>query len=145
MCCWRRLDRLLDCKGIEPVNPKGNQPWIFTGRPNAEAKAPIFWPPDMKSWLIGKDPVGKEGRKKQKGMAEDEMVRQHYWLSGHEFEKIPRDSGGQRSLVCCSQWGCRVRHDLATQQQLCDSVIPLLDIFTREMKAQGQRFMHKYS
>ena len=108
LCCWRRLDRPLDCKEIKPVNPKRNQPWIFTGRTDAEAKAPIFRPPDKKSRLIEKDPGGKkEGRQKQKGTAEDEMVRQHYWLSGHEFEKILRDSGGQRSLGCCSQWGCK--------------------------------------
>ena len=79
-CFWtvvleKTLDSPLDSKEIEPVNPKGNQPWIFIGRTDAEAEAPIFWPPDAKSWLIEKDPVaGKDWRQKEKGAAEDEMV-----------------------------------------------------------------------
>ena len=94
------------CKEIKPVNPKGNQPWIFTGRTDAEAEAPILWPPDVKNWLIGKDPdAGKDQGQKEKGAAEDEMVGWHHQLNGHEFEQIPGDSGGQRSLACCSSWG----------------------------------------
>ena len=66
----------LDSKEIRPVDPKGNQPWIFTGRTDAKAEAPILWPPDVKSWLTGKDPdAGKDLRQKDKGVAEDEMVR----------------------------------------------------------------------
>ena len=82
-------------EGDQPVNPKGNQPWIFTGRTDAEANVPILWPPDVKSQLIGEDlVVGKDWRQKEKGVAEDEMVRQHHWLSGHEFEQTWGDSEG---------------------------------------------------
>ena len=65
----------LDCKEIQPVHLKGNQSWIFIGRTNAEAEAPILWPPDAKSWLIGEDPdAGKDWRQEEKGTTEDEMV-----------------------------------------------------------------------
>ena len=77
----------LDCKEIQPVHPKGNQPWIFTGRTDAEAETPILWPPDVKNWLIWKDPdAGKDWGQDEKGMTEDEMVGWHHWLNGHEFE-----------------------------------------------------------
>ena len=93
---------------------KRNQPWIVTGRTDAEAEAPIFWPPDARSWLIGKDPdAGQDWGQKEKGATEDEMVGWHHWLSEHEFDQTPWDSEGQGSLVCCSPWGCRVGHDLA--------------------------------
>ena len=83
--CWRRLLSPLDYKEIKPVNPKGNQPWILIGRTDTEAEAPIFWPSDVKSWLISKDrDTGKDWRQKEKGVAEDEMARQHFWLKGHE-------------------------------------------------------------
>ena len=81
------LESSLDSKEIEPVNPKGNQPWIFTGRTDAEAEAPILWPSDAKSQLIGKDPdAGKYWRREEKGATEHEMVGWHYRLDGHEFE-----------------------------------------------------------
>ena len=83
---------------IKPVNPKGNQPWIFTGRTDAEAEAPILWPPDAKSWLIEKDPDAGKNRGQEKGTTEDEMVGWHHRLNGHEFEKAPGNSEGQRSL-----------------------------------------------
>ena len=71
----------------DPVNPKGNQSWIFTGRTDAEAETPILWLPDAKSWLIWKDPeAGKDWRPEEKGMMEDEMIGWHHWLDGHEFE-----------------------------------------------------------
>ena len=87
LCCWRSLLRVpLDCKEIQPVHPKGNQSWMFIGRTNAEAETPILWPPDAKSWLIWKDPdAGKDWRREEKGMTEDEMVRWHHRLNGHEF------------------------------------------------------------
>ena len=82
--CWRKL---LDWKEIQPVHPKGNQSWIFIGRTDAEAEIPILWPPDVKNWLIGKDPdAGKDWRWEEKGTTEDEMVGWHHWLNGHEFE-----------------------------------------------------------
>ena len=107
--CWRRLLRVsLDCKEIQPISPKGNQPWILIGRTDAETEAPIHWPPDMKSWLTGKDPdAGKDWRQEEKGVTEDEMVGWHQWLTGHEIEQSPGDSEGQGSLVCCSPWGCK--------------------------------------
>ena len=98
------LQSPVDYKEIKSVIPKGNQPWIFTGRTDAEAL--IVWPPDAKSWLIGKDPdAGKDWRWEEKGTTEDEMVGWHHQLNGHEFEQTLGDSGGHRSLVCCSPWG----------------------------------------
>ena len=101
----KTLESPLDCKEIKPVNPKGNQPWIFIGRTDAEAAAPILWPLDAKSQLIGKDPdVGKDWRQEEK---ENEMVGWHHWLNGHEFDQAPGDGEGQRGLACCSPWGCK--------------------------------------
>ena len=84
----KTLESPLDCKEIQPVHPKGNQFWIFIGRTDVEAETPIFWPPDVKSWLIWKDPDG-DGRnhgEEEKGTAEDEMAGWHHPLNGHEFE-----------------------------------------------------------
>ena len=91
-CFWtvvleKTLESPLDCKEIQPVHPKGGQSWVFIGRTDVEAEAPILWPPDAKSWLIWKDPdAGKDWRQEEKGMTEDEMVGWHHWLNGHEFE-----------------------------------------------------------
>ena len=104
-CLWilvleKTLKSPLDYKEIKPVNPKGNQPWIFIGRTNAEA--PILRPPDEKGRLIRKDPdAGKGWRQEEKGMTEDEVVGWLHWLNGHEFEQIPGDREGQGSLTCC--------------------------------------------
>ena len=86
--CWRRLlESPLDCKEIQPVHPKGNQPWIVIGRIDVEAETPILWPPDAKNWLTGKDPDSeKDWRQEEKGTTEDEMAGWHHWLDGHEFE-----------------------------------------------------------
>ena len=92
-CFWtvvleKTLASPLDCKEIQPVHPKGNQSWIFTGRTDAEAKIPILWPPDVKSWLIGKDPnAGKDWRQEEKGTTEDEMVGWYHWFDGHSLRK----------------------------------------------------------
>ena len=114
-CFWtvmleKMLESLLDCKEIKPVNPKGNQSWIFTGRTDAEAETPILWPPDTKNWLIGKDTDAGKDWKQEKGMTEDEMVGWYHWLNGHEFEKAPRVCEGQGSMG--SQ---RLKHDWATE------------------------------
>ena len=99
-CFWtvvleNTLKSPLDCKEIKPINPKGNQPWIFIGRTNAEAEAPILWPPDAKSWVIEKDPdAGKDWRQEEKGETEEEIIGWHHWLNGHEFEQTPGDSEG---------------------------------------------------
>ena len=102
----KTLESPLDSKEIRPVNPKGNQTWLFTGRADAEAKAPILWPPDMKSQLIGKDPdTGYKIEGRRRSGWQDEKVGWHHWLNGHEFEQTPRDSEGQGSLACCRTWG----------------------------------------
>ena len=81
------LESPLDCKEIQPVHPKGDQPWVFIGRTDAEAVTPILFPTDAKSWLIGKDPdAGRDWGQEEKGMTEDEMVGWHHRLNGHEFE-----------------------------------------------------------
>ena len=110
----KTLESPLDCKEIKPVHPKRNQPWMFIGRTDAEA--PILWPPDAKSQLIGKDPdTGKDWRQEEKGTTEDEMVGWHYRLNGHEFEQASGVGEGQGSLAYCSPWGRRVRHDWVTK------------------------------
>ena len=102
---------------IKPVNPKENQGWIFFGRTDAEA--PVLSSSHAKNWLIGKDPdTGKDWGQEEKAVIEDEMSAWHHWLNGHEFQQSQRDSEGQGSLVCCSPWGRRVRHNLVTEQQL---------------------------
>ena len=106
----------LDSKEIQPVHPKGNQFWIFIGRTDDEAEIPIFWPPDAKNWLIGKDPDGGiDWRQEEKGMTGHKMAGWHHWLNGHEFEQVLGVGDGQESLVCCSPRGGRVRHDWATE------------------------------
>ena len=91
-CFWvleKTLESPLDCKEIKPVNPKGNQFWIFIGRTDAEAETIILWPPDAKNWLIWKDlDAGKDWKQEEKGMTEDKMVWWQHWLNGHEFEQV---------------------------------------------------------
>ena len=97
-CFWivvleKTLESRLDSKEIKLVNPKGNQPWIFIRRTDAEAEALILWPLDVKSWFTGKDPdAGKDWEKEEKGMTEAEMVGWHHRLNGHEFEQTQGDS-----------------------------------------------------
>ena len=122
-CFWtvaleKTLESPLDCKEIKPVHPQGNQPWIFIRRTDTDAEVPIVWPPDATSQLTGKDPdAGKDWRQEEKGTTEDEMVVWHHQLNEYEFEQTSGDSEGQGSLVCCSPWGHRVGHNLATEQQ----------------------------
>ena len=114
-CFWtvlleKTLESSLDSKEIQPVHPKGDISWIFTGRTDAEAETPFLWPPDSKTWLIVKDPdVGKDWRW-EKGMTEDEMVGWHHLFNGHECEQALGVGDGQESLACCSPCGHRVRH-----------------------------------
>ena len=116
---WEKiLESPLDSKEIQPVNPKQNQPWMLIGRTDVEAEALILWSPDAKSWLIGKDPdTGKDWRQEEKETTEDEMVRWHHQLNGHEFKQTPGDDEGQGSLVCCSPCGSKVRHMTEQQQR----------------------------
>ena len=106
----KTLERPLDSKEIKQVNPKGNQPWIFTGRTATKAEALILWPPDMKSQLIGKDPdAGKDWRQEETVAIEDEVVKSHHQLNGHEFEQTPGHSEGQEA------W-CAAVHGIAKSQ-----------------------------
>ena len=107
-CFWivvleKTLESPLDCKEIQPVHPKGNESWIFIGKTDTEA--PILQPSDMKNWLIWNDPdAGKYWRQEEKGTTEDEMVQWHYWLDGHEFERVLGYGDGQGRLDCYSPW-----------------------------------------
>ena len=99
------LESPLDYREIKPVNPKGNQPWIFFGRTDAKAEAPKLWP---ESWLFGKDPdAWKKWKQKGKEAAEDEMIREHHEPNGSVSEQTPGDGRGQRSLVCCNPWSLK--------------------------------------
>ena len=100
----KTLESPLGSKEIKPVHPKGNQPWVFIGRTSAEA--PVLWPPDAKSWLIGKDSdAGRDWGQEVKGVTGDDMVGWHLWLNGHEFEQTPGNIERQGNLACCSPWG----------------------------------------
>ena len=110
-CFWtvvleKTLESPLDCKEVQPVHPKGDQSWVFIGRTDVEAEAPILGPPDVKSWLIWKDPdAGKDWGQEEKGITEDEMVQWHHQLYGHEFGSTPGVGDGQGGLECCSPSG----------------------------------------
>ena len=120
-CFWTvvledTLESPMDFKEIKPVHPKGNQSFLFIGRTDVEAEAPILWPPNVKNWLTGKDSdAGKDWRQEEKGIREDELVRWHHWLDGHEFEQALGVSEGQGILACCSPSGHRVRHNWVTE------------------------------
>ena len=107
LCCWRRLLRVpWTARRSNQLIPKEIIPkGIFIGRIDAEAEAPILWPPDV-NWIIGKDPdAGKGWRQEEKGTIEDEVVGWHHWLNKHEFEQALGVGDGQGTLACCSPWG----------------------------------------
>ena len=120
-CFWtvvleKTLGSPLDCKEIQPVQPKGDQSWVFIGRTHVEAETPVLWPPDSKSWLIWKDPdAGKDWGQEEKGMTEDEMVWWHHWLDRHGFGWSLGVGDEQGGLVCCSSW---VRKESYVTEQL---------------------------
>ena len=120
-CFWtvvleKTLESPLDWKDIQPVHPKGDQSWVFTGRTDVEAETPMLFPPDTKSWLIWKDPVaGKDWGQEEKGMTEDEVVVWHHRLNGHGFGWTLGVGDGQGGLACCDSWGRKVGHDWATE------------------------------
>ena len=127
-CAWcfhtealeKTLESPLDYKGIKPVNlnPKGNQLWKITGRADADAEAPILWPPDGKSWLVGKDSdTEKNRRQEEKGTTEDEMVGWHHWLHQYEFEQTPGDGETEKPGMLQSMQLQTVRHDWTAEQQ----------------------------
>ena len=111
-CFWtvvlkKTLESPLDCK-IQPVHPKGDQSWVFSGRTDAKAETPILWQPHSKSWPIGKDPdPGRDWGQEEKGMTKDEMAGWHHRLNGHESEWTAGVGDGQGGLECCSSWGCK--------------------------------------
>ena len=101
----KTLESPLDCKEIQLVHPKGNQFWIFIGRTDTEAEAPIIWPPGEKNWLIRKDhDAGKDWRQEEKGTTDDKMVGWHHLFNGHELEQALGVGDGQGGLTCCSPW-----------------------------------------
>ena len=110
-CCWtvvleKTLESPLDSKEIQPVHPKGDQPWVIFGRNDAKAETPILWPPHAKSWLIGKDfDAGRYWRHEEEGTTEDKMAGWHHQLDGCESEWTPGDGDGHGGLVCCDSWG----------------------------------------
>ena len=110
-CFWtvvleKTLESPLDCKEIQPVHPTGDQSWVFIGRTDVEVETPLLWPPDVKSWLIGKDPdARKDWGQEEKGTTEDEMVGWHHRLNGHGFGWTLGVGDGQGGLVCCGSWG----------------------------------------
>ena len=130
-CFWtvvleKTLERPLDCKEIQPVHPQGDQSWVFIGRTDAEAETPVLWPPDVKSWLTGKDPdAGKDWGQEEKGTTEDEMVGWHYQLYGHGFGWTLGVGDGQGGLACCGSWG---RKELDTTER--SNWIELLSLFS---------------
>ena len=96
----KTLESPLDWKKIQAIHPKGHQPWVFTGRRDAEAETPILWPPHEKSWLIGKDPdAGRDWRQEEKGTTGDEIDGWHHWLDSHEFESTPGAGDGQGGVA----------------------------------------------
>ena len=110
-CFWtvvleKTLVSPLDCKEIQPVHPKGDQSWVFTGRTDVEAETQILWPPDVKSWLNGKDSdAGKDWGQVEKEVIEDEMVGWHHQPNGHGFVWTLGVGNGEGGLACCSFWG----------------------------------------
>ena len=97
----------LDCKEIQPVHHKGDQSWVLIGRTDVEAETPILWPPDVKSWLIWKDPDAGKDWGQEKGTTEDEMVGWHHRLNEHGFGWTPGVGNGQGGLACCGSWDCK--------------------------------------
>ena len=119
---WRRLFR------VPWTAWRSNQSILKEINPeySLAAEVPILWPPDVKSWLIWKDPdAGKDWGLEEKGITEDEMVGWHHWLNGHEFEQALRDGEGQGSLACCSPWGCK---DLDTTEQMSNNSSPRISL-----------------
>ena len=109
-----------DSKEIKPVNPKRNQSWIFIRRTDAEV--PILWSPDVKIWLIGKDPDDGKDWGQKKGMTKDEIIGWYHQLNGKEFEQTPGDRAGQGNLGCCSPWRSKgVRHHWAIEHHCSQS------------------------
>ena len=130
-CFWtvvleKTLESPLDCKEIQPVHPKADQSWVFIGMTDVVAETLILWPPDVKSWLIGKDPdAGKDWGQEEKGTTEDEMVGWHHRLNEHGFGWTPAVGNGQGGLACCGSWG-RKESDTTEWLNWADDILSLL-------------------
>ena len=133
----KTLESLLDCKETKLVNPKGNQSWIFIGRTDAEAETPILWPPDVKNWLIRKDPdAGKDWRQEEMRATEDELVGWHHHLNGHEFEQTWEEGEGQGILACYNPWSHK---ELDTTERLNKNKGQLGNSVKRNVKPISER------
>ena len=138
----KTLESPLDSKKIKPVNPKGSQLWIFIGTTDAEA--PILWPPDMKSWLTGKDPdAGKECGQEEKGVIEDETVEWHHRLNGHDWANSGRRWRTQKRGMLQFMGSQQVGHDLATEQQQ-SRVYGICDFSTRNLNSSSELYVIKW-
>ena len=152
-CFWtmvleKTLESPLD-KEIKAINPKGNSSWIFIGRTDAEAEAPILWPPEAKNWLSGKDPdAGKDWRQEEKGMTEDEMVGLYHRLDGHEFEQAPGVSVMERESWCAAVHGVaksRTRLSDWTEQIHCLIVLSFIYKYVCIFKWYMYKIIHHSS
>ena len=137
-CFWtvvleKTLESPLNCTEIRPVNPKGNQSWIFIGTTDADAEAPILWLSDVKNWLIGKDPDAGKDWRQEKGMTEEEMVGRHHSFDGHEFEQAPGLGDGQGGLACCSP--CGHKESDRTKRLNWNDILKLLSVLSPKKKA----------
>ena len=119
--CWRTLESPLDCKEIQPVHFKGDQPLVSFGRNDSKAETPVLWPPHAKSRLIGKDSDARRdwGRRRR---GRPRMRWLHHPLDGCEFEWTAGVGDGQGGLACCNSWGSRVRHDWMTELNWTESL-----------------------
>ena len=122
---------------LNSLTYKGKQPWIFIGRTDVEAEAPVRWSPDAKRGLIEKDPdAGKDWRWEEKWMTKEKMVGWHHWLNGHEFEQTLGDGEGQGSLACCSSWGSK---ESDATEQLNNNQYEIKVTQEEEMRKWGKR------
>ena len=145
-CFWtvvleKTLESPLGCKESQPVYPKGDQSWVFFGRTDAKAETPILWPPDVKSWLIGKDPdAGRDWVQEEKGTTEDEMAGWHHRLDGHEFGWTLGVGDRQGGLACCNSWGCK-ESDMTEQLNWTElnGLFYFLPVFFMQLKLQLNR------
>ena len=146
-CFWtvvleKTLESPLGCKEIQPVHSKGDQPWDFFGRNDAEAETPVLWPPHAKSWLIVKDSdAGRDWGQEEKGTTEGEMAGWHRWLDEHESQWTPGVGDGQGGLVCCDSWG-RKESDTTERLIWSDLMGPdaMILIFKRGVLSQLSHF-----
>ena len=135
----KNLESLLDYKEIQPVNPKGNQYWIFIGRTDVEAETPVLWPPHAKSWLIGKDPnAGKDWGQEEKAMTEDEMAGWHHRLDGHGFGSTLGVGDGQGGLACCGSWS-RKESDMTERLNWTDYPSGCIQVYVKHKIGKSTR------